>query len=299
MTRKKIAMTANQILPQDSLVYKYLMLCFLYVTYQFRMRKQKSIIIELPINGQCNLNCKGCLSFAPLAKSHHKYDLEVFKHDILRLAKINKGQGKIKFLALSGGEPLLNPEINEYIKFARQSFPDIKLKIRTNGLLVPQMPDEFWDTCKEHNIEFMLPHYSAVDIKLSKNIIRNHGLNIGVPITGNTRKQMYYFPLSDKKSDKSYYKICPQVNSGHVTILNGKSYNCMPIAFVDILNENFNLNFQTTAQDSIDIHSISDINSIIDFATKPTPFCKYCDYKNSKFGVRWGLSTHQISEWVR
>ena len=47
-------------------------------------------------------------------------------------------------LPLLGGEPLLNPEINEYIKISRKYFPKTRISIITNATLLNDMDENFW-----------------------------------------------------------------------------------------------------------------------------------------------------------
>jgi hypothetical protein len=50
-------------------------------------------------------------------------------------------------LRLLGGEPTLNPEITEYLKYAKQSKLCDVTAVLTNGVKLMTMPDEFYDNC--------------------------------------------------------------------------------------------------------------------------------------------------------
>jgi hypothetical protein len=58
----------------------------------------------------CNLNCKGCTAFSPVAEEKFM-DVNMFERDCERLAELTGG--KIELIDLLGGEPLLHPKINE------------------------------------------------------------------------------------------------------------------------------------------------------------------------------------------
>lgn len=281
---------------------------FLLATYKFRMQPQNSISVELPLTNKCNFNCGRCLTFSPMAIRREytiTYDIEAFKRDVAQLAKINAGHNKIKVINLTGGEAPLNRNIEEYIKLVRQSFPHVVIRVRTNGLIIPKMRPSFWNTCKENNVEFVITEYPAQHIQNAKEIIRSHGIHVGPCGYGGDDKKMFSWPLDKSGAQKNSHKICPQANSGYVWILNGKLYNCIPTTFVRTLTkyalgqEGIKLDFQATAQDSLDIHAISSMDDITKFATKPTPFCKNCNYRDVKLGLPWMESTRKVCEWVK
>lgn len=299
-TQKSILKVANNLLPQDSWLYKKSMHAFLRATYDFRMNQQKLISIELPIIDKCNLNCGRCLTFAPLVDSKNQkvYEINSFKRDVMQLAKIDHGH-RIRMVNLTGGEALLNKDIEQYIKTARQAFPNTVLRIRTNGLLINKMPESFWDTCRDNNVEFVLTEYPLKYVQDAKDIIHKRGFKISVSVYGGDDKKMFFFPLNKTEEQKESYKICPQNNAGYISVLNGKAYKCLTPAFVHILNKHFDLNFEKSAEDSLDIHKIDNTADIAEFSTKPIPFCKYCDYKNAKFGLTWMVTQKKQSEWVK
>ena len=104
--------------------------------------------LEFRIADHCNLNCKSCAEFSSLVKKSHFPNLQKFTRDFEQLHEFIDDIGAIHIL---GGEPLLNPEINEYIKLSRRLYPQSLIKIVTNGFLLLNMPDEFFDTLRECN----------------------------------------------------------------------------------------------------------------------------------------------------
>lgn len=88
-----------------------LLLCNYYVTYR------------------CNAYCNFC-HFADHAKfkNSHFASLEDFKTNVAQIANLG-----VKFLDLTGGEPLLHPKISDMVKFAKAL--GLQTSITTNGLL--------------------------------------------------------------------------------------------------------------------------------------------------------------------
>ncbi|MCL2331430.1 MAG: radical SAM protein [Proteobacteria bacterium] len=299
-THKCLAKIANNVIPQDSWAYEHGLKLFLRTTYNWRMQYNKLISVEIPLTNRCNLNCIGCITYSPLVVNNKDaYDINTFECDIKQLAKIDYGHNRIGFISLTGGESLLNNDIKEYIKIARHNFPNTILRVRTNGLLISKMSPTFWDACKDNNVTFGLTKYPVSYMQDAENIIKRRGFKLSISAYGGDNKQMFLIPLDKNGGQQNSHKICPQANCGYITLINGRAYNCMTSAFINNLNQYFGLNFQTTDQDSVDIYSIYSIMKIIDFKTKPIPFCRYCDCNNSKFGIPWSVSKRKLSEWVR
>ena len=72
--------------------------------------------IEININDHCNLNCKGCSHFAPLAPASFK-NFNTFLKDIKRLKQLIPHIFKIRIM---GGEPFLNPELKRYVETLKE-----------------------------------------------------------------------------------------------------------------------------------------------------------------------------------
>lgn len=60
----------------------------------------------------CNLNCKSCGHFSPLAP-HSFLDIETLESDLKRLSELLRGN--IHCFELMGGEVLLHPQLYDFI----------------------------------------------------------------------------------------------------------------------------------------------------------------------------------------
>ncbi|TDO93926.1 radical SAM protein with 4Fe4S-binding SPASM domain [Halanaerobium saccharolyticum] len=89
------------------------------------------------INSQCNLNCKHCYSNSTAAKKDETLNTKEAFALIDQLADF-----KVPVLLLSGGEPLLRPDLFKLIKKAKSR--NLRVVISTNGtLLTEKMVQEF------------------------------------------------------------------------------------------------------------------------------------------------------------
>jgi hypothetical protein len=63
-------------------------------------------------------------------------------------------------------------------------------------------------------------------------------------------------------------------------------------------NKYFNKNLTVDETDIIDIYKIKTKEEMFECLAKPVSFCKYCNIKDTDFGIKWKVSTKQMSEWV-
>ena len=101
---------------------------------------RKKLKFEMHVTEHCNLNCKYCNHFSPLAPEEY-LSLEEYERDLARLAFLFDGE--MQQIKLLGGEPLLHPHIKDFLTLTRQYFPNGIIKILTNGTLLLNMKDDF------------------------------------------------------------------------------------------------------------------------------------------------------------
>ncbi|GHV72928.1 hypothetical protein AGMMS49940_02300 [Spirochaetia bacterium] len=83
-----------------------------------------------------------------------------------------------------------------------------------------------------------------------------------------------------------------------VQLIDGKLYTCIVIAYMKYFNKYFNKKLTVGDNDSIDIYKVKTKEELFEFLAKPVSFCKYCNIKNTVFGLEWGVSKKDISEWT-
>ena len=89
--------------------------------------------LEFHVADHCNLNCAGCLHYAPFAPKRLA-SLETVSHDFRRLGTLFSN---IRHVRIMGGEPLLHPNLVAFARVVRQTFPRSRIRIVTNGLALP------------------------------------------------------------------------------------------------------------------------------------------------------------------
>ena len=86
--------------------------------------------LELPLAEHCNLNCAGCLHYAPMSQPRLA-DIGSLRRDFARLSELFCN---IRQIRIMGGEPLLHPHADEAVRIVRSAFPKARISVVTNGL---------------------------------------------------------------------------------------------------------------------------------------------------------------------
>ena len=264
------------------------------------LKKGKTILekIDIHLTDHCNLNCRSCTHFSPLAEEFY-LSLEGFETDLTRLSQLTNGQiGQIFML---GGEPLLHPELIKFFPIARRLFPETKLIIITNGILLPQQTDDFWQACKDNNIQIWVSLYKLnVDLKEVEQKAREYGVFYGYTSTNRTKEDektwgKWKLDLEGKQYWTNSFEHCSVKNC--VTLKKGKLYTCPTIAHIEHFNKYFNTNLIPTEFDYVDIYKVETYDEILKAMVKPTPFCRFCKTKEFEMGL-WEHSKKDINEWI-
>ena len=111
---------------------------------------------EIHITDHCNLNCKSCSHWAPVADEFY-ISIENFTKDLTRMKELT--QAYVDRVVLLGGEPLLHPQIIELIEITSNLFPKSEIIILTNGILVNKMDEKFWQALKDNNVKLETTQY--------------------------------------------------------------------------------------------------------------------------------------------
>lgn len=261
-------------------------------------RKNYIPILHIHLTDHCNLNCRGCDNFSPLAPKVFA-NVEVVERDLQQISELSASC--VREIQLLGGEPLLHSNVIEFLNMARNYFPHTSIKLVSNGVLLPQQTEGFWESCRRNNIEIVVTRYP---VKINHAAIEQlaKSKNVRFSFYGNTReieKSMQCMPLdtSGKQNGMDSFLRCASANRC-IALDNGRIYTCTTIPYVKYFNASFNKNLNITDRDSLDIHTVSSIDEILDFICQPMPFCRYCNQKGIIWDIGFGVSQKNIEEWT-
>lgn len=269
--------------------------------YEFKFRRitPQPILtsLEYHLCEHCNLNCYGCDNFSPLA--HEQFEnINTFERDLDRFSLLS--HGKLNTFKLLGGEPLLHPQIEDFMKISRKFFPDTKIIIITNAINLVRMSDSFFATCAEYNI-IISPTKYPINIPWGEieNKMNKFSLKLEFYNDAQIEKTSYHMTLDllGNQDPVQSFLSCYHANQC-IFLRHGKLYPCSVVPNIHHFNNFFGKKLEVTDDDYIDIFKANSFKDISSFCAKPIPFCRYCDTQNRTFGIKWRTSKKEIEEWT-
>lgn len=266
------------------------------------VRLQRGPGIDVHVVDHCNLRCRGCVHFAPIAEPRF-LDLDEYGRDLAAFGAIPGIEDYIRRLCLMGGEPLLHPELPEVIRVSRAHLPKALITLSSNGLLLKRMDEEFWQAMRECAIELYLsPYPIKVDYPALIKLAESWGVSaITVDdATGSDRGKEVFFHLaidpSGSQDPVASHNRCP-FGGSTMQLAQGRIWPCQVTAHHAPLNERFGLGLRAQPEDSLALGDITSTDQIDDLRRHPHPMCRYCN--NDRLAVaEWGISSLEAGEWV-
>ena len=260
----------------------------------FTRKKPSLFHLDVHITDHCNLNCRGCEHYSSISEPAFA-DLAATTREFERLAELFD---TIEQIYLLGGEPLLHPEVEEFVRAARRSFPRTRLSLMTNGVLVSRMPASFWKTLHDTDTTLLCDSY-PINIPVDK--INSLGEEYGVAVEWmKAATEFFKIPLDVTGScdPADSFDRCRGLSNCAI-VRDGRLYPCAHIAYVDILQKRSGVEgIEPGEHDSISIWDGADGDEIIDFLMKPVPWCSHCDFDSFE-EYPWSRGNGDPDEWFK
>lgn len=249
---------------------------------------------EVHLVEHCNLGCWGCNHYSPLAEKEF-LQIETFEQDIKRISKLTNR--KINYLHLTGGEPLLHPDITDFFRISRKYFPVAKINLFTNGTLILKQKEHFWRNMRKYNITILATKYPILHWENIENKIIENKIKFEYTIPEDSLKETWFRPL-DLTGSQDKYESFMRCRGDKCTFLYyGRLYNCPVSANVRHFAKYFGIDVKITSEDSIDIYKANNVKEILDFLARPKSVCRYCDV-NRYYEMPWKMTERKMNEWV-
>lgn len=246
---------------------------------------------DVHITDHCNLNCRGCGHFSNLCPPTF-LDLDAFRGDMEAMAS----KLRVEQIYLLGGEPLLHPRVSEFIRSAREFFPDTRIYVVTNGSLVMRQAEEFWSALADTRTILMCDAYP---IGLPVAEIDAKARETGVTVEWTDDRDLFFkvpLDVTGSQDAADSYRRCDGINNCPL-YKNGRLYPCAYTAYIDVFTERFGIEGMSVSEkDSISIRD-NDSSAIMEFMTRPVPFCCHCDFDHFEM-YPWARTERTIDEWT-
>jgi hypothetical protein len=265
-----------------------------------KLYKDKLHYIDLHIIDGCNFNCARCFKFSPLCKDKGIVNKDQTIKDLEQLATI---EPSLKGISIIGGEPLISPDIIDYLYETRRISTHTDITIISNGLAIPKMPTEFFEALIKNNIMIAISKYFE-DSFYSDIIQVLDKYNCGDRYVFSQIKELgcamfLQMNLDEQGSQdiQSIWDKCSAKN-GCVMLKDSKLWSCSNHCMKYILNNYFNTDLKDYPDDGISIYNNSYID-IINHLKKPKKGCCYCteDIYNAMYFPEH--TQYKKSEWIK
>lgn len=251
--------------------------------------------VQYPVVDHCNLNCRGCTSYANIAKPAF-VSCEEFKQD---MKAMKRKITKMELFVFYGGEPLLHPELDSLIRIFRDVYPVTPVEIISNGLLIPKMSEKLVGTIRDSGgIRFVITQYPPTKKMISKVVafmIKNAiDYRIGEPL-----EEFFRILTKEEQDAEVIYEKCKQTFYCK-TIRKGKMYACpvIPYTFERLDFFDIALNEDEKKESFFDLHDgLENVWDMLIRLRDPFALCKFCQV--DKEMLPWKIGEAERSDWIR
>ncbi len=228
---------------------------------------------EVHISEHCNLRCVQCCNVSPFNKPKFLAVEDVDNQFSFLRKHLNPDVIKI-----SGGEPLLNPQLGDIIGKIKEIFPDTPLRITTNGLLINRLPEETLARLDQ----LWVSNYSSMP-NPPKNIERIFALARKYEIVLNIKDVTEFSSvlpktvLSPTEAEDSFRNCWMRHRC--LMIRNDRFYKCTRAAYIDdYLRTTQNLATDFSIRDGIPLSAENFNEKALELLNGDTPIdsCVYC-----------------------
>lgn len=246
--------------------------------------------LEYHVLDHCNLNCKYCTHYSPLVDEPVFTDYNRLTND---LGKLKEKIDDIGVIRLLGGEPLLNPELPDYIEYTRRLYPHSIITVVSNGLIIDKISKELIRTMQKNVAFFHISYYPPIESKIDdikKFLVDNNiGFTVSPKIDSFNKMQ-----LLEPSNNEDFFYDCVM---GTCTCLHeGKISPC----YVAFMTKYFNKAFAQNLPEDEGIDLYDDSLTTEDLKLKlvyPLKRCLYCDAGSVE---KWEIvgKKKNIEDWV-
>ena len=232
--------------------------------------------MEIHAAEHCNLNCKNCSMFCGLVETCDFPCYQEFEEGIKQLKNFFP---HIKKFRIIGGEPLLNPELDKYIRLIRNVYPYTDIRLISNGILVTKMSDQLIQTIIDNDVTFIVTQY--ISLKHSIDEINRFLSKTGIRyiVTEAVLEfQKIYNALGDSDIDENFYRC--HWKGSCATMYGTKIATCYVPFVIHYLSDKFNLAIEETGKIDLMEEGLT-AQEIIKIMHTPFDMCRYCAPKGN------------------
>ncbi len=231
--------------------------------------------IEYCLTEHCNLNCYGC-DHATALFSPKFTELEVFEKDLRILSEVLSAEE----LRIVGGEPLLHPQLVEFLQISREVAIADKIVLYTNGLLLHKAPREMWELIDELWVS-IYPNVSRKFSLEALSVISNeYGVKLRPYEINEFKLTLLNTRIDDSDLVTEIFQDCDLAHqwSCHA-IYEGRYYKCAQSPLFEDRLRRLGIVIKNKDLDAIKLHNNPSLKTELEQylkSEKPLLACTYC-----------------------
>ena len=231
--------------------------------------------VEYNLTEHCNLRCRGCGHASPLLPEKFA-SLTAFRVDIEALAEAFHSDE----LRIVGGEPLLHPQLLDFLREARRIDVADRIVLYTNGVLLHKVSVELWQLVDE----IYLSVYPGVRRRLDESecarLCRENGVKLTIYRAADFEQMTVNNRIEDGRLVQAIYDNCKQrAETSCHTAYEGRFYKCPVAAFTKARLARSGIAFREEASDWVDLHDEANLERQLESyltSTSPLTACSFC-----------------------
>lgn len=218
----------------------------------------------------CNLKCKRCNNFSNFSKEDF-YTVEEYEKDIMRLSALVEN---IMEIDLIGGEPLLNPDIEQFVSLTKKYYPYTQINVVTNGMLILQLPESVMRCFAENDVHIQITLYPVLYPRIDDIIMRikEYGISVKMFRDGDIFGAFFNLKGDNDRSlveGNEFYGKC-------VVMYRGAICRCGPGMTIQKFNQRFSLALPDDGK--IDLYAGDLTGERLSYLLNQSiELCAYCD----------------------
>jgi hypothetical protein len=200
----------------------------------------------------------------------------------------------------------LHPRLEEFFPPIRSAFHNATVNVLTNGILLSSKGESFWRSCAEHKIGIVVTIYPDMERQFEEAVATGASFGVSVsPYDAYTHrykitKTSHHCPMdfSGSQPKLDNFMLCWH-GQNCAMLREGRMYPCPVASNIHIFNDYFPEHaLPLSNEDSIDIYAAKSGREVLEFISRPIPFCRFCLVSGRTSGHPWGCSRKSIREWT-
>jgi organic radical activating enzyme len=223
----------------------------------------------------CNLRCAHCCNLSPYARPHFR-SVESLVREARAIARCLAPD----VFKLSGGEPLLHPDITPILRALRGVSVAPVVRLFTNGLLLHRMPDDFWAALDQLTVsDYASAPLGSARLSEIESKAKAFDVVLNVKPVNAFSKIAASDPHSDPDAIADIYRTC-WLRHRCMMARDGVFYTCTRAAYADVFRARW-LGDESPLEptrDGVPLDGEDFADRLYDYLNRrePLEICKYC-----------------------